>query len=76
MSETSDDLSAVAWVHEELRKSLESAHKALSFVSLQVCGCHVTGQAKDIAGRVLDSFTLSDCPEPCGAPVAAKGSAP
>src|SRR5436305_3693139 len=29
MSETSDDLSAVAWVHEELRKSLEAAHKAL-----------------------------------------------
>src|SRR5690242_8692597 len=29
MSETSDDLSAVAWVHEELRKSLESAHKSL-----------------------------------------------
>jgi len=56
--------------------TVESAHKALSFVSLQVCGCHVTGQAKDIAGRVLDSFTLSDCPEPCGAPVAAKGSAP
>ena len=29
MSETSDDLSAIAWVHEELRKSLEAAHKAL-----------------------------------------------
>jgi len=25
----SDDLSALAWVHEELRKTLESAHKAL-----------------------------------------------
>ena len=25
-----DDLSALAWVHEELRKSLESAHKALN----------------------------------------------
>ena len=56
--------------------TVEAAHKALSFVSLQVCGCHVTGQAKDIAGRVLDSFTLSDCAEPCGAPVAAKGGAP
>jgi calcineurin-like phosphoesterase family protein len=56
--------------------TVESAHKALSFVSLQICGCHVTGQAKDIAGRVLDSFTLSDCAEPCGAPVAAKGRTP
>jgi hypothetical protein len=53
--------------------TVEAAHKALSFVSLQVCGCHVTGQAKDIAGRVLDSFTLSNCAEPCGAPVAVKG---
>ena len=26
----SDDLSALAWVHEELRKSLDSAHKALN----------------------------------------------
>src|SRR3990167_6111117 len=25
----SDDLSALAWVHEELRKSLDAAHKAL-----------------------------------------------
>ena len=29
MSESSDDLSAVAWVHEELRRSIEAAHKAL-----------------------------------------------
>ena len=29
-SPTSDDLSALAWVHEELRKSLDSAHKALN----------------------------------------------
>lgn len=28
-SETTDDLSALAWVQEELRRSLESAHKAL-----------------------------------------------
>ena len=28
-SETSDDLSALAWVHEELRRSLDAAHKAL-----------------------------------------------
>ncbi|MEO8152230.1 MAG: Hpt domain-containing protein [Rhizobacter sp.] len=29
MSEMSDDLSALAWVHEELRRSLDTAHKAL-----------------------------------------------
>ena len=29
-SPLSDDLSALAWVHEELRKSLDSAHKALN----------------------------------------------
>ncbi|MGH8796385.1 MAG: Hpt domain-containing protein, partial [Caldimonas sp.] len=29
MNESSDDLSAVAWVHEELRRSLDAAHKAL-----------------------------------------------
>jgi chemosensory pili system protein ChpA (sensor histidine kinase/response regulator) len=29
MSETTDDLSALAWVHDELRRSLETAHKAL-----------------------------------------------
>jgi chemosensory pili system protein ChpA (sensor histidine kinase/response regulator) len=29
MSEMSDDLSALAWVHEELRRSLDNAHKAL-----------------------------------------------
>ncbi|SHM25503.1 Hpt domain-containing protein [Rhizobacter sp. OV335] len=29
MSETTDDLSALAWVHDELRKSLDTAHKAL-----------------------------------------------
>ncbi|MEP7298014.1 MAG: Hpt domain-containing protein [Burkholderiales bacterium] len=29
MSTGSDDLSALAWVHEELRRSLEAAHKAL-----------------------------------------------
>src|SRR5213595_4107 len=28
-SETSDDLSALAWVHDELRRSLDAAHKAL-----------------------------------------------
>jgi hypothetical protein len=56
--------------------TVEAAHKALSFVTLEVCGCHVSGKAKDIAGRVLDSFTLSSCKEPCGTPLAAKGGAP
>ena len=56
--------------------TVEAAHKALSFVALEVCGCHVSGKAKDIAGRVLDSFTLSSCKEPCGTPLAAKGGAP
>jgi chemosensory pili system protein ChpA (sensor histidine kinase/response regulator) len=28
-SETADDLSALAWVHDELRRSLEAAHKSL-----------------------------------------------
>ena len=55
--------------------TVEAAHKALSFVTLDICGCHVTGKAKDIAGRVLDSFTLAECKVPCGAPLAAKGGA-
>jgi acid phosphatase type 7 len=53
--------------------TVEAAHKALSFVTVDVCGCHVSGKAKDIAGRVLDTFTLASCKEPCGAPLAAKG---
>ena len=28
-TESSDDLSAVAWVQDELRRSLDAAHKAL-----------------------------------------------
>src|SRR5438105_297640 len=55
---------------------VQPAQKALSFVTLEVCGCHVAGKAKDIEGRVFDSFTLSDCKDPCGAPVAAKEGAP
>ena len=27
--QTGDDLSALAWVHDELRRSLDAAHKAL-----------------------------------------------
>lgn len=44
-----------------------AARKALSYVVLDVCGCHVAGKAKDFFGTVLDSFTLSDCAVPCGA---------
>ncbi len=46
---------------------VQSAHKALSFLVVEVCGCHVSGQTKDIEGRVLDSFTLADCPQACPA---------
>ncbi len=56
--------------------TVEAAHKALSIVTLEVCGCNVAGKAKDIAGRVLDSFDLASCKVPCGAPLAAKGGAP
>jgi hypothetical protein len=52
------------------------ARKALSYAVMQVCGCHVTGVAKDLSGRVFDTFTLSDCPTPCGAPSAAVTRAP
>src|SRR5439155_3020 len=34
---------------------------ALSYASLEVCGCHTRGTVKDIAGKVIDAFTLSDC---------------
>jgi hypothetical protein len=47
--------------------SVQAARQALSYAVLEVCGCHVAGQAKDIFGNVFDSFTLSDCPRPCGA---------
>jgi len=50
--------------------------KALSFATLDVCGCHVTGATKDIAGRILDSYTLSDCDQPCTAPGFAAAAAP
>jgi hypothetical protein len=50
---------------------VKAARKALSYATVQVCGCHAQGVAKDIAGRIIDSFTLADCPTPCGAPGAA-----
>lgn len=51
-----------------------AARKALSYVLVDVCGCHVTGRAKDIFGAVLDTFTLSDCAAPCGAAAPAEGA--
>jgi acid phosphatase type 7 len=57
--------------------SVQAARKTLSYAVLDVCGCHVTGKAKDIFGNVFDSFTLSDCPRPCGAqPSSAASAAP
>jgi hypothetical protein len=44
-------------------------------VVVDVCGCHVTGKAKDIFGNVLDSFTLADCPIACGPRTASAGGA-
>ena len=53
-----------------------AASKSLSYAMVHVCGCHATGQVKDIAGRVIDSFKLSDCATPCGAPGAAAARQP
>jgi hypothetical protein len=47
-----------------------SAQKALSYATVEVCGCHVNGKAKDISGKVIDSFKLADCATPCNAPTA------
>ena len=47
---------------------VEKALKALSYATVFVCGCHARGQVKDIAGKVIDSFTLADCATPCAAP--------
>jgi hypothetical protein len=59
---------------------VQAAASALSYAAVAVCGCHATGVVKDIAGRVLDSFKLADCPTPCGKveaqPVAAAAPAP
>ena len=46
---------------------VQSAQKALSYATVEVCGCHVRGQAKDIAGKVIDSSKLADCATPCAA---------
>jgi hypothetical protein len=47
---------------------VQVAQKALSYAVVEVCGCHASGKVKDIAGKVIDSFRLSSCATPCGAP--------
>jgi acid phosphatase type 7 len=47
---------------------VQAAQKALSYAMVRVCGCHASGQVKDIAGKVIDSFQLADCATPCGEP--------
>jgi hypothetical protein len=44
---------------------VQAASRALSYVMVHVCGCHADGQVKDIAGKVIDAFKLSDCATPC-----------
>src|SRR5204862_7212165 len=47
---------------------VQAAARALSYATVQVCGCHTSGRVKDIAGKVIDAFTLPDCSTPCSVP--------
>ncbi|MGZ6125359.1 MAG: fibronectin type III domain-containing protein [Myxococcales bacterium] len=47
---------------------VQSAAAELSFATVDVCGCHAAGRVKDIAGKVIDAFTLADCGTPCSVP--------
>ena len=49
-------------------EGVKAASRSLSYATVQVCGCHTSGRVKDIAGKVIDAFTLSDCETPCGVP--------
>src|SRR5690349_12701546 len=49
-------------------EGVKSAARALSYATVQVCGCHASGRVKDITGKVIDAFTLSDCETPCSVP--------
>jgi hypothetical protein len=49
-------------------KGVQFAASVLSYATVEVCGCHATGRTKNIAGKVIDSFTLSDCATPCSVP--------
>jgi hypothetical protein len=48
---------------------VQKSSPALSFATVEVCGCHTRGTVKDIAGRAIDAFTLSDCATPCSVPL-------
>jgi hypothetical protein len=52
------------------------ASKQLGFVVLDVCGCHVTGRALDIAGKAFDTFELATCPEACAVKTASAAAFP
>ena len=47
---------------------VQFAAARLSFATVEVCGCHSRGRVKDVTGKVIDAFTLSDCATPCKAP--------
>ena len=47
---------------------VQAASKSLSYAMLDVCGCHVSGNVKDISGKAIDTFKLADCATPCGRP--------
>ena len=49
---------------------VQAAASALSYASVEVCGCHTRGAVKDIAGKVIDAFTLAGCAKPCSVPFA------
>src|SRR6266850_201283 len=49
-------------------EGVKAAARALSYAIVQVCGCHAAGRVKDILGRVIDAFTLSECDTPCSVP--------
>jgi len=49
---------------------VQSAASALSYATVDVCGCHTRGAVKDIAGKVIDAFTLAECAKPCSVPFA------
>jgi len=49
---------------------VQAAAPALSYASVEVCGCHTRGAVKDIAGKVIDAFTLAECAKPCSVPFA------
>ncbi len=55
---------------------VKAARKQLGFVVLDVCGCHVTGRALDIAGKAFDAFELATCPQSCAVKTASAAALP